>query len=99
MSGDEELKTPEEKEAWLRAHGVEKETPEDRRQKVSKSCFPLRRLGKGCLHLALLPGCLIPLSLMNTMLALMFIVRTRFASLGRQLTLPRRCLRTVQRGE
>jgi hypothetical protein len=31
---DEELQTMAEKEAWLRAHGVEIESPEDRRQKA-----------------------------------------------------------------
>lgn len=41
MSGDEELKTPEEKEAWLRAHGVEIETPEDRRQKAANAAAAL----------------------------------------------------------
>jgi len=32
---DEELQTMAEKEAWLRAHGVEIETPEERRQKAA----------------------------------------------------------------
>ena len=32
VAKDEELNTPEEKEAWLRAHGVEIESAEDRKK-------------------------------------------------------------------
>ena len=34
VAKDEELNTPEEKEAWLRAHGVEIESAEDRKKKA-----------------------------------------------------------------
>ena len=41
---DEELNTPEEKEAWLRAHGVEIESAEDRRKKAEAAAAVTRPL-------------------------------------------------------
>ena len=41
---DQELNTPEEKEAWLRAHGVEIESAEDRRKKAEAAAAATRPL-------------------------------------------------------